>query len=329
MDARATGKWARAAVTAIGIAAVGIAAVSAAAGQDPAALTARLEATGAPVRGAALKGDSLVVALEYDSLEAMDPERIRAHALSVFRAAPAAMPAGAGKVALEIGLPGKTYATWTVSASDAAAFAAGRIDEGRLMARVEMTSAFSVKSLIEQALPDEAGRRKELQRLEAEGGRGGVGGPAGRGHAPAASAPPKTPSKPSTAAPASPRPGPGPETPKALIERGGRLLKERDYWGATECFRQALDAYPMEANQGLGLCYYGAGLVEAALRHFTEAYRLEPRSQLNVLYLATCNDKLGRRDEAVRRYEEYLSLRPDDPQVAEFVRGRLLALRGR
>ena len=37
--------------------------------------------------------------------------------------------------------------------------------------------------------------------------------------------------------------------------------------------------------------------------------------------------KLGGRDEAVRRYEEYLALGPDDPKVAEFVRGRLAALR--
>lgn len=96
----------------------------------------------------------------------------------------------------------------------------------------------------------------------------------------------------------------GPETPKALFEKGEQLLKERDYWGATEYFRKTLDAFPMEANQGLGLCYYGAGLVEAALRHFAEAYRLEPRSRLTILYLATCSDKLGRRDEAVRRHEK-------------------------
>lgn len=150
--------------------------------------------------------------------------------------------------------------------------------------------------------------------------RGGGGG------APAAK---PVPASPRGAAAGQPGPGAGPETPRALLERGGELLKQRDHWGATECFRKTLDAYPMESNQGLGLCYYGAGLIEAALRHFTEAYQLDPGSRLNVLYLGTCNDKLGRREEAVRRYEEYLTLETGDPQVAEFVRGRLQALRGR
>ena len=48
-----------------------------------------------------------------------------------------------------------------------------------------------------------------------------------------------------------------------------------------------------------------------------------------MLYLGTCNDKLGRRDEAVRRYEEYLGLQPDDPAMVEFVRNRLLILKGK
>lgn len=166
---------------------------------------------------------------------------------------------------------------------------------------------------------------------------GGAAAPAAAAspRAPAAKAQVTTPAaKPVPSAPPqgapSGRPVPtGAETPRELVERGGDLLKERDFWGATEYFRRALDAYPMEANQGLGLCYYGAGLVDSALRHFTEAYRHDPRSRLTVLYLGTCNDKLGRRDEAVRRYEEYLTLGPDDPKVAEFVRGRLQALRGR
>lgn len=171
--------------------------------------------------------------------------------------------------------------------------------------------------------------------------RGGGGAPAKAAAAPKAQpqAPGRTQAAPAPAAkpvPAAPQgapavtPGPtGAETPRALIDRAGELLRERDYWGATEYFRRTLDAYPMESNQGLGLCYYGAGLLEAALRHFTEAYRLDPRSRLTVLYLGTCNDKLGRGDEAVRRYEEYLALGTDDPKMAEFVRGRLQALRGR
>jgi hypothetical protein len=116
---------------------------------------------------------------------------------------------------------------------------------------------------------------------------------------------------------------------KAVFRRGEELLKNRDYWGAADCFRKTLQEFPAESNQGLGLCYYAGGLYEAALKHFAEADRFNPKAPLTVLYLATCNDKLGRAGEAVRRYEEYLTLTPTDPKMTEFVRSRLLALRGR
>jgi tetratricopeptide (TPR) repeat protein len=232
------------------------------------------------------------------------------------------------------------------------------------MARLEMKSPVPLKDLIGAAIPDEKELARRLTKLEAEsqkpGGQPGPGAAPGKPaqtQGPAAKTAPSTRpaaapkpdalpgQKPATAAkPAPPKPqaglgaaAPPPTTmparkdgsssPKALFEQGERLLKDRDYWGATDYFRKTLDAFPMESHQGLGLCYYGGGLVDAALKHFTEAYRLEPRSKLTVLYLGTCNDKLGRRDEAVRRYEEYLALGPDDAQVAEFVRGRLAALR--
>lgn len=116
---------------------------------------------------------------------------------------------------------------------------------------------------------------------------------------------------------------------KALFKRGEDLLQNRDYWGAADCFRKTVREYPAESNQGLGLCYYAGGLYEAALRHLSEAYRFNPRAPLTVLYLGTTNDNLGRAAEAVRRYEEYLRLAPVDPKMAEFVRSRLQALRGR
>jgi tetratricopeptide (TPR) repeat protein len=75
------------------------------------------------------------------------------------------------------------------------------------------------------------------------------------------------------------------------------------------------------------MCYYFGGLLDAALRHLSEAYRRDPKSLTTVLYLATCNDKLGRRDEALRRYEEYLGLNPDDPAVIDFVRKRIASLK--
>lgn len=332
----------------------------AAGAQDQTALAAKLKAAGAPVRKAVLEGGSLVVSLEYAADKAAEPERIRSHALSVFRTAAGTLPAGATRVTVEIGVPGEVYDIWSAASRDAADFAGGKLDERRFMALLEMRSPLPLKEMIEAALPDEKEIERQLKMLEAEsrksaGGAAPAAAPkaapstqAGPMPAPAAKpAPDKpAPAKPDaakpqssgtpaatapsgSAKPATPPPGPvvGAETPKALFERGEQLLKEGDYWGATEYFRRTLDAFPMEANQGLGLCYYGAGLVDAALRHFAEAYRLEPRSRLTVLYLGTCNDKLGRREEAVRRYEEYLALGPDDPKVAEFVRGRLAALR--
>lgn len=295
--------------------------------QEQPALLAKLKAGGVPARAAAMKGGLLAVSVELSGAAARDPEAIRKHAMVVFRAAAGMLPPGATGVAVEWGGPGEVYASWTASAGDAADFAAGRIDEARLLARLERKSLVSLKELMSSALPDEAAINEDLRKLEAEGRSG-----AGQKTAPAPTTTTQAGAKPAPAARAKPPvtppdPAAAPETPKALFERGEQLLKERDYWGATEYFRRTLDAFPMEANQGLGLCYYGAGLVDAALRHFAEAYRLDPRSRLTVLYLATCNDKLGRREEAVRRYEEYLTLQPDDPKVAEFVRGRLAALR--
>jgi TolA-binding protein len=317
--------------------------------QDQPALAGKLKAAGAPVRAVALEGGSLVVSLEYAKNAVMEPQSIRRHALSVFRAVPGMLPAGAVRVAVEIGGPGEVYDSWSASARDAADFSGGRLDEARFMARLEMKSPVPLKDLIGSAVPDEKELERQLQKLEAESQK-----PGGQKPAPAAKPAPDKPApakadaaKPTAAMPAQPAPvrpqagtgaaAPPPTTtpapkdvlssPKALFEQGERLLKERDYWGATDYFRKTLDAFPMESHQGLGLCYYGGGLIDAALKHFTEAYRLEPRSKLTVLYLGTCNDKLGRRDEAVRRYEEYLALGPDDPKVAEFVRGRLAALR--
>ncbi len=292
--------------------AAGIAAALAGAlrAQDQPALAAKLKAAGAPVRGAVLEGGSLVVSLEYAADKAAEPGKIRAHALSVFRTAAGTLPAGAARVTVEIGVPGEVYDTWSAASRDAADFAGGKLDERRFMARLEMKSPLPLKEMIEAALPDEEEIERQLKTLEAESRKS-----AGRA-APKATPPTTTPAPKDVLS-----------SPKALFEQGERLLKVRDYWGATDYFRKTLDAFPAESHQGLGLCYYGAGLIDAALRHFAEAYRLEPRSRLTVLYLGTCNDKLGRRDEAVRRYEEYLALGPDDPKVAEFVRGRLAALR--
>jgi TolA-binding protein len=122
-------------------------------------------------------------------------------------------------------------------------------------------------------------------------------------------------------------PGVGGSSPAALFARGEELLKNKDYWGAAEYFRRTLEAYPAESNRALGMCYYFGGLLDAALKHLSEAYRRDPKSLTTVLYLATCNDKLGRRDEALRRYEEYLGLNPDDPAVIDFVRKRIASLK--
>jgi hypothetical protein len=56
--------------------------------QDQPALAGKLKAGGAPVRAVALEGGNLVVSLEYAKNAAMEPQSIRRHALSVFKAVP-------------------------------------------------------------------------------------------------------------------------------------------------------------------------------------------------------------------------------------------------
>ena len=320
--------------------------------QDEAGLVSKLKSASVPAKGAALKSGALVVSLEYATPAAMDPEKIRGHALTVFRTAGGSLPAGASKVSVEFGGPGVIYASWAATAQDAADYAGGRLGEEQFVAGLEKASPRSLKDIMASAVPDEAAIRAEIKRIEAQG-RSAAAKPAAAAVArpsPSGSAPPAKdagsgqtaqPSGQKSAAAGKSAPvqdgqggtagarGTADDSPAALFKKGEELLKSRDYWGATEYFRKTLDAYPMESNQALGICYYFGGLLEAALKHFAEAYRRDTKSPTTVLYLATCNDKLGRRDEALRRYEEYLSLDSGAADVIEFVRQRILSLRDR
>lgn len=61
-----------------------------------------------------------------------------------------------------------------------------------------------------------------------------------------------------------------------------------------------------------GRQYYGEGRFEDAAREFQEAYRLTEHP--DVLYnLASCYDRLERREQAIREYERYLEEKPDTP----------------
>lgn len=313
------------------------------AAQEQPVLVSKLKAASVPVKGAALKDGTLVVRLEYADSTPRDPETIRIQVLRVFREAATAAPSGAVKIAVEFGGSGETYATWAASRRDSAAFAAGRLDEARFLAAMEKDSSVSLKELMASAMPDEAAIRKQMERIEAENRSGAAGAtpPAKRaagsrqtGQAAGTKAAPNA--KPTH--PPAPVPGGRDEagsgfmagdTPIALFTKGEALLKQRDYWGAAPYFQRTLGAYPAESNRYLGICYYFAGLLEAALQHLEESYRREPGSRMTVLYLATCNDKLGRRAEALRRYEEYLELDPDDADNAAFARRRILSLRGK
>jgi TolA-binding protein len=117
-----------------------------------------------------------------------------------------------------------------------------------------------------------------------------------------------------------------PKPPADDFEKGKRLMQQRNYTAAIECFRKTLKSRPRESYQALGICYYNKGLFREGLDNIVKAYKMDNRSPLNVFYVAACSDKLGNSRDAIYYYKRYLGMRHNDSQMQATARTRLSAL---
>jgi tetratricopeptide (TPR) repeat protein len=121
----------------------------------------------------------------------------------------------------------------------------------------------------------------------------------------------------------------------AQLQLGQGLLRLKQYDKAVEIYRKFLDGNPRRklhrlfAYQNLGYAYEGLGDYQRALDSFQELVDmgesfLQPWGYLNI---ARCNEKLGRRDEALGNYRIFLEKFPDSTMIP-MVKSKTGALEG-
>lgn len=113
------------------------------------------------------------------------------------------------------------------------------------------------------------------------------------------------------------------------LATGIRLARGGRPWEAMPVLAAAIElrADDPVARNALGNTYAGAGLAEKAIEQFSLSLKLDPDQHEARFNLAVTAEKLGRRDEAVRAYREFVERAPARLQGAvERARQRLLAL---
>jgi len=102
-------------------------------------------------------------------------------------------------------------------------------------------------------------------------------------------------------------------SPEGWLKLGLVQLRATNSTAAAQSFREATNLNPknVEALNGLGLAQLQRGRAAEAAQSFNAALRLQPDYRPALLNLATVSlVQLNNRSEALRRYREYLALRP-------------------
>ena len=117
------------------------------------------------------------------------------------------------------------------------------------------------------------------------------------------------------------------ESPRAEIQRGMSLYREKRYDEAAKVFEHVLANRPthvMAANN-LGFTYFKLGRLEDAVTWYRKTIELDPKRAVAYANLGDALAQLGRADEARRAYQTYLEMSPKGPAVAS-VQKKLAAM---
>ncbi len=100
--------------------------------------------------------------------------------------------------------------------------------------------------------------------------------------------------------------------PKVLINLGMAQMERSDYAAAAAAFGEAHRLQPQLLHPlfGLGIANLGLGQVATAVGWLEQAYEIAPGDPDVVLNLAVSYDRLDRRAEALRLYQQYLERAP-------------------
>lgn len=114
----------------------------------------------------------------------------------------------------------------------------------------------------------------------------------------------------------------GPPTVSELLTAGRRSLDQGRTREGLGYFQAALEQSPdhPRALHGLGEARLGMGQYDRAINKFDAARRIDPGMGEVLISIGTAHRALGRDQQALEAYEEYLERFPDGPQVsiAEF-----------
>ena len=99
-----------------------------------------------------------------------------------------------------------------------------------------------------------------------------------------------------------------------LMNRGLKLMKEREYGDATNAFLEAISLCPDYADlrHYLGLCYMRQGMLEIATGQFAKALELNPNFVTAAVNLAIAYEKDGKHDHAIQTLEQIRNSAPEN-----------------
>lgn len=99
-----------------------------------------------------------------------------------------------------------------------------------------------------------------------------------------------------------------------LMNKGLKLMKEREYGGATNAFFEAISMCPDYADlrHYLGLCCIRQGMMEVAAGQFAKALELNPNFITAAVNLAIAYEKSGKHDLAIQTLQQIRDSAPEN-----------------
>ncbi|MBX5484654.1 MAG: tetratricopeptide repeat protein [Myxococcaceae bacterium] len=104
----------------------------------------------------------------------------------------------------------------------------------------------------------------------------------------------------------------------ALIAQGDRLRERERLEAALDAYGKAADLAPTRAEPyaGRGLVLLDMGQRSQAEAAFRQALKLNPRYAVAVMGLAETYRAMGRKEDAIKYYQQYLDILPNGPEAA-------------
>jgi tetratricopeptide (TPR) repeat protein len=117
------------------------------------------------------------------------------------------------------------------------------------------------------------------------------------------------------------------DSPRAEVQRGMSLYREKRYDEAAKAFEHVLSLRPghvMAANN-LGFTYFKLGRLDDAVTWYRRTIELDPKRAVAYANLGDALTQLGRADEAKHAYQTFLEMSPKSP-AAPSVQKKLAAI---